>query len=160
MFQQPPPSGDIFKIADYNGALVLIYVHELREDIVTSFGPTDAIRADVHVLDGEHAGDSFENALLFGRALVPSLSGAVKGEPVLGRIGTGVPKPGQNPPFIIQPYDERDAKIATDWIASQKPGFQPADKAAKPEPAANGTGQVDISTLPPEVQELIRQSAK
>lgn len=184
MFQQPSQGGDQVKVPELIGALVLVYVREYRENITTSYGLSDAIAADVHVLDGPKAGESFENTLIFQKALIGALRGAIGGDPVLGRIGQGVAKPGQSAPYILQPFTAQDAAVATAWINS-RPKFQPAaapapvaapvapvppqaaapaavPAAATPSPAAaspaTGNGQVDISTLPPEVQELLRQS--
>ena len=170
MFQQPS-AGDQVKMAEIVGSLVLIYVHELREDIQTTFGPADAVAADVHVLDGAKAGESYENTLIFQKALIGALRGGIGGDPVLGRVSQGTAKPGQSPPYILQPYTQQDAAIATAWIQAHKPGFQAAAAAAPPPaqatpsaaPAApvaaggNGAG-VDVSALPPEVQELLRQA--
>lgn len=169
MFQQPS-QGDQVKVAELLNCLVLVWVRELREDIATTFGPSDAIACDIHVLDGTKGGEKFENTLVFQKALIGSLRGAIGGEPVLGRIGQGVAKPGQSAPYILQPFTDADAAVATGYIQRMKPGFQqgasanppPAAAAATPSPAASsapGNGaMVDISTLPPEVQELLRQT--
>jgi hypothetical protein len=177
MFQQPS-QGDQFKAAELVGSLVLIYVLELREDVTTSFGPADAIAADIHVLQGPGAGDSYKNTLIFQKALIGSLRGAIGGDPVLGRVGQGTAKPGQSAPYILHPYTDADAAVATAWIqANQKPFQAPATNGqaagppavAAPSPAAatpatgnglpNGMTAEAFAALPPEVQELLRQSA-
>jgi hypothetical protein len=173
MFQQPP-QGDQVKVAELTGSLVLIWAKEYRKDVPTSFGPSDAIAADVHVLDGLKGGETFENTLLFQRALIGSLQAAIGGDPVLGRIGQGVAKPGQSAPYILQPFTDADAALATHYIQQlgkpfQAPAGQPASPnppaaaaAASPSPAASSATAspvtVDISTLPKEVQELLRQT--
>jgi hypothetical protein len=184
MFQQPS-QGDQVKVAELLGSLVLIWAREYREDIQTTFGPSDAIAADVHVLDGPKGGEKFENTLIFQRALIGSLRSAIGGDPVLGRIGQGVGKPGQSPPFILQPYNQADAAVATGYIQRMPKPFQapanggaavtspaaapPANPthagAATPSPAAssasaNPAPAVDFAALPPEVQELLRQSGQ
>src|SRR6266487_1158715 len=166
MFQQPSAAGDQVKIPELLGSLVLVYVRDYCEGIVTTFGPSDAVAVDLHVLDGPQKGEDYQNTLIFQKALIGSLRGAIGGDPVLGRIGQGTAKPGQSPPYILTPYTEQDAALATAWIRSQPKPFQ-APAASTPAPApvpapvqaapANG-GQVDIASLPPEVQELIRQS--
>ena len=182
MFQQPP-QGDQVKVAELTGSLVLIWAKEYRKDVPTSFGPSDAIAADVHVLDGLKGGETFKNTMLFQRALIGSLQAAIGGEPVLGRIGQGVAKPGQSAPYILQPFTDADAALATHYIQQlgkpfQAPAGQPANPpaaaagtspaAATPSPATTATSPagpatgspitVDISTLPPEVQELLKQT--
>lgn len=178
MFQQPS-QGDQVKVAELVGCLVLIWVREFREDIPTTFGASDAIACDIHVLDGTKGGEKFENTLIFQRALIGSLKSAIGGDPVLGRIGQGVAKPGQSPPYILNPFTDADAALATGYIQGMAKPFQqpengspaatappsppPAAAAATPSPpassaSANGPVTVDISTLPPEVQELLRQT--
>ena len=169
MFQQPSAAGDQVKIPELLGALILVYVRDYREGIVTSFGPSDAVAVDLHVLDGPQKGEDYQNTLIFQKALIGSLRSAIGGDPVLGRIGQGTAKPGQSPPYILHPYTEQDAAVATAWINAQPKPFQQAAPAAAPPPVApapvpapqaspaNG-GQVDIASLPPDVQKLIRES--
>jgi hypothetical protein len=185
-FQQPS-QGDQVKVAELIGCLALIWVREFREDIPTTFGEADAVAVDLHVLDGPKGGEKFENTLLFQRALIGSLKPAVGGEPVLGRIGQGVGKPGQSPPYILLPFTDADAQLATGYIARMAKPFQApaaagppqpgehgytanpqaAAAAATPSPAAatpataNGAMTREIfDALPDEVQELLRQSGK
>jgi hypothetical protein len=183
MFQQPS-QGDRLDMKDVYGSLVLIWVREYREGITTPFGEKDAVACDVHVLDGGKGGEKFENTLIFGGALIGSLRSAVGGDPVLGRIGQGVSKPGQNAPWIIQPFTDADAALATGYIQRMPKPFQPSagngaavtSPAAAPaaNPPANPTAgtpsssaavpaanpPVDFAALPPEVQELLRQAGQ
>jgi hypothetical protein len=167
MFQQPS-QGDRLDMKDLLGSLVLIWVRELREGIPTPYGEREAIAADVHVLDGAKGGEKFENSLIFQAALIGSLRGAAGGDPVLGRIGQGVAKPGQSPPFILQPYTEQDAALATGYIQRMPKPFQPAangqpaEAAASPPTAnpAQPAGAIDYTALPPEVLELLRQAGQ
>lgn len=159
MFQQPS-QGDQVKVAELVGSLVLIWVKEYREGIMTVHGESDAVVVDLHALDGPKGGEKFENTLIFQRALIGSLRSAIGGEPVLGRIGTGIANPGKNAPFILQPFTDDDAAVATGYIQRMPKPFQaPAGNTAPTPAPANGSATVDISTLPAEVQELIRQSA-
>ena len=161
MFQQPSAGGDQVKIPELLGGLVLITVREYRDKITTSFGESDAVAVDLSVLDGPKAGEIYENALLFQRALVGSLRSATGGEPVLGRIGQGTAKPGQSAPYILLPYTDADAAVATAWITSRAARFQPpADTAPVAAPAPGNGAAVDIASLPPEVQELLKQSGQ
>jgi hypothetical protein len=189
MFQQPS-QGDRLAMADVFGSLVLIWVREYREDIQTAYGEKDAIACDVHVLDGAKGGEKFEHTLIFGGALIGSLRSAAGGDPVLGRISQGVSKPGQNAPWIIQPFTAEDAALATSYIQRMPKPFQapasgngngngqppnppaaaapsaaaatpsPATTAATPASSASASPPVDYSALPPEVLELLRQSGQ
>jgi hypothetical protein len=157
------------------GALVLIKVTDYRTGLPTVHGEKDAVACDVHVLDGRHGGEVFDNALLFQGALIGSLKPAVGGQPVLARVGQGVAKPGQNAPFVLNPFTEQDAAIAGPyWAAYQAKQFQAPAAAPAPAPAAapaappapapaapaNGMTAAAFSALPPAVQELLRQSGQ
>lgn len=193
MFQQPS-QGDKVIISELVGSLVLIWAHEHVEDIQTAFGAADAVRVDLHALDGPKGGEKFENTLIFQKALIGSLRSAIGGDPVLARIGQGTAKPGQSPPYVLLPFTDADAAVATGYIqrmpkpfqgaagnggpATTAPGATPAAAATATAPTApkgaaspvvatpsaaaaspaTGNTQVDISTLPPEVQELLRQT--
>jgi hypothetical protein len=170
MFQQPS-QGDQVKVADLLGSLTLIWARDYREDVTTAYGPADAVAVDIHVLDGPQGGEKFENTLLFQRALIGSLRSAIGGEPVLARIGQGVAKPGQSPPYILLPYTPADEALATSYMTRMPKPFQAAGNgSAAPvdqytnDPTAlrsTPTGAVDaatFNTLPPEVQELLRQT--
>jgi hypothetical protein len=114
-------------MSEHVGSLVLFYVHEIRTGIMTTFGEKEAVSCDAHVLDGPHAGESYENTLIFQGALIGSLRSATGGDPVLARIGTGVAKPGQKPPYVLTEFTDADARLAETWIAQHKPGVrQPA----------------------------------
>jgi hypothetical protein len=174
MFQQPS-EGDRFNAAELLGALCLFYVHEVRTGITTSFGDREAVAADVHVLDGPKTGEILENTLIFPGALIGSLRSAAGGDPVLGRVGQGVSKPGQSPPWVLQPFTDADAATATAWISSRfqgtgngdhattAPGAPQATAAATaPAPTAqapaNGMTAEAFAALPPEVKELLKQT--
>jgi hypothetical protein len=83
-----------------HGALLILRVREFVKDVNTSFGSTDAIRADVDVLDGPQAGETFTDTLVFPKVLVSQLKPSVGGM-VLGRLGQGQAKPGQSAPWVL-----------------------------------------------------------
>ncbi len=160
MFQQPSAGGERVSIPDLLGSLVLIWVREVREGIATPYGEKEAVAVDLHVLDGAHGGEKFENSLIFQGGLIGSLRSAAGGEPVLGRISQGTAKPGQSPPFILLPYSEQDAAVATGYIQRMPKSFQaPVAEAPAPAPAAPAAAPlVDLSALPAEVVDLLKQS--
>ncbi|WP_067184555.1 hypothetical protein [Microtetraspora niveoalba] len=172
MFQQPTGGGDSFKAAEHLGRLVVIYAKDYRENIPTTFGASNAISADIHVVDAPGGPQVFNNALLFPRALVASLRDAVGGQPVLARIGQGVAKPGQSAPYILNPFSDQDAAVATAYVNSLPKPFQAAAPApqsapaapapvpaqAAPAPAAAAAAPViDPNNLPADVAALLAQ---
>ena len=170
MFQQPS-QGDKFNVSEHVGSLCLFFVHDVRQGIMTTFGEKEAVACDIHVLDGPHAGEISSDALIFQGALIGSLRRAAGGDPVLGRIGQGVSKPGQQAPYILSEFTGDDAAKAETYLAERAKRFQGSGptttapgaaqaqaataSAATPAPG-NGTGQVDLSSLPAEVQELLK----
>ncbi|MEV1201706.1 hypothetical protein [Microbispora rosea] len=169
MFKQPSGSGDVFKPADHLGRLVLVYALAFREQIPTSFGASDAVAADVHVIDAPGGPQVYNNALLFQRALIASLRDAVGGDPVLARIGQGVAKPGQSAPYVLNPFTDQDAAVATAYVNSLPKPFQaaapaqqtaPAPAATVPAPApapAAPAPAIDPANLPADVAALLAQ---
>jgi len=162
VFQQPS-QGDKFNVSEHTGALCLFFVHDVRQGIPTSFGEKEAVACDIHVLDGTDAGEIFQDCLIFQGALIGSLRRAAGGDPVLARIGQGVAKPGQQPPYVLAEFTDQDAAKAGAYLAERAKKFQgtspaPAAPAAPAAAPVNGAGAVDIASLPPEVQELLKQS--
>ena len=161
MFQQPS-QGDRFTVADHVGSLCLFFVHEVRQGLPTSFGDREAVACDVHVLEGQDAGEIFQDCLIFQGGLIGSLRRAAGGDPVLGRIAQGIAKPGQNAPYILSEFTPADAAKAEAYLTERAKRFTGTSAAADATVAApapvNGTAAVDIASLPPEVQELLKQS--
>ena len=114
---QDPVAGDRISFDELNGSLLLIFVHELVKDVPTSFGDADAIRCDVTVLDGDHITDQYSDTLIFPRVLVSQLRKNV-GAMVLGRLGQGAKKPGQNPPWILTAATDTEKQVGEKWLAS------------------------------------------
>lgn len=102
-----PRSGDKLDLDAANGALLHITVHEVVKDIETTFGKSDAVRADVAILDGAKKGEELEGVLFFPRLLQSQLGQAV-GETVIGRLGRGIAKPGKSAPWILTPPNTDD----------------------------------------------------
>lgn len=168
MFQQPAENtGEKVPMAELVGALCLIYVREVRQGVTTQFGEKEAVACNWHVLDGPKTGEVYEDALIFQGALIGSLKGAAGGDPVLGRIGLGVKKPGQNAPYVLSPFTAQDAVLATAYIqrlpqpfqapAATSPAAAAAPPAAAPVPPAV---TLDLSSLDPAVIELLKQAGQ
>lgn len=185
-FQQPAEGGDrLPDLHEFIGCLILFQVLDHKSGVATPYGEKDPVACDVHVLDGPHGGEVFSNALIFQGGLVGALKGAVGGGPVLARMGLGTAKAGQQAPYILLPFTTQDAAMAGPyWAGVQAKGFQapaaaapaqaapaaaaPAVPTSAPAPAAAPAttisaspapaGTVDLSSLPKNVQELIRQT--
>src|SRR5690606_33350595 len=74
------------------------------------------------------------NTLIFGTALVPNIGGGAPDGIVLGRLGQGVGKNGNNPPWILLPHDEADLGKAQAWLVQDASSgvTQPATTQAPP----------------------------
>jgi hypothetical protein len=111
------PSG--LKLDELNGALLLIWAHRVEKDIATVHGPKDAIAADVHVLDGDHAGEVYRDTLVFPAVLQAQLRSSVgSGDPTLGRLGKGLAKKGQSAPWLLVDASDDDEKRAAVHVAN------------------------------------------
>ncbi|MFB4276061.1 hypothetical protein ACBJ59_12255 [Nonomuraea sp. MTCD27] len=148
MFQQPT-AGSNFKAKDHVGHLLLIYVRELRTGIVTQYGPSDAISADVVVLTDQNGPRVEPGVLFFQKPLIGSLRNEVGKDPVLARLGQGVAKPGQDPPYILNPFDQNDADWATQWLTSVGGNpFQTAPALQQPAAPVPQVPQAPVAPLP------------
>ena len=115
-FNDPGSGGDRIDWNALDGALLLFDVKALEEGIVTAFGDRSAVRADVSVLDGTHKGERFAEALVFPLKLIGQLRTSV-GEMVLGRLGKGAAKPGQNPPWQLAAATDADKATGERYLA-------------------------------------------
>lgn len=115
---ESPASGTGIDWATLKGALLIIEVRELVKDINTVHGITDAVRADISVVDGALKGETYIDTLIFPRALKAQTAPMV-GKKVLGRLGQGEPKPGMNPPWRLADATPEDVVAATTFLTSQ-----------------------------------------
>lgn len=124
-----PAKSEFVDWKDINGALIVLEVDEFVPGVPTVHGDNDAIRADLHVLDGELKGETYEGTLIFGRSMVPQLKKR-QGEMVLCRVGQGAKQKGKNAPWQLQEATAADRKIGMEWFQSRKPAdpFSDADE--------------------------------
>jgi hypothetical protein len=119
-------SGEKLPLTELNGSLLLFTVKSVETDIKTAFGTTDAVKADVAVLDGPHKAETFEDTLVFPKILRSALAPNV-GEMVIGRLGQGSAKPGQSPPWVLAAASDEEKAIGTAYLAHREaitsPGF-------------------------------------
>jgi hypothetical protein len=110
------PGGDKLPLADLNGRLIMIEVHEALTGVATSFGVSDPVRCDVHVLDGDAKGEVYSDSLIFPKVLCGQLRSQVGGK-VLGRLGQGVAKPGQSAPWVINAATDDEKVTGRKYLA-------------------------------------------
>lgn len=124
-FTAPSAPGSGIQFADHLGALLLIEVEGVEVGIKTSFGDSDAVKANVHVIDGNGAGESYDDTLIFPKILQSQLKKSV-GQKVLGRLGQGTAKPGQSAPWLLNEASADDIAKAETWVAANKPAVTSA----------------------------------
>lgn len=124
-----PGTSEFVDWKDINGALIVLEVEEFVSKVPTVHGDNDAIRADLHVLDGELSGETYEGTLIFGRSMVPQLKRRV-GEMVLCRVGQGAKQKGKHAPWQLHEATDDDKKIGMAWWLNRKPAdpFSDADE--------------------------------
>lgn len=130
----PPATPTGIDLKQINGALLLIEVTAHETGIPTSFGPSNAVRANVTVLDGPNKGEQYTDTLLFPRVLQSQLKPAVGKPAVLARLGQGTAKAGQSPPWILNNPTDDDTATARKYLAymaSQAPVSTPAPTEEK-----------------------------
>ncbi|GAA3765690.1 hypothetical protein [Micromonospora maritima] len=111
-------------ITDFDGALLLVTPTEIRENVPTKNGPSDATVADVQVVDGPQAGTELKSILVFQKILQKQLRPKVgTGRMVLGRLGKGTATPGKTAPWILGDPTDQDKQAARDHLAKVAPPF-------------------------------------
>jgi hypothetical protein len=128
-----PGTGDKLDLKSLLGSLLYVTVTEYVTGIETSFGVTDAIRANVAVLDGEHKGDTLNDTLIFPSVLVGQLKSAVGAtDPnVVGRLGQGLAKPGKSAPWVLNEPSPADLDVATKYEGYAERRKAEAEEEAK-----------------------------
>lgn len=125
MFNDPSTATGI-DWKDLHGSLLLFKVHSQEVGIKTVHGDSNAIRADVIVLDGDKEGEVYTDTLVFPKVLQSQLKPSINAASnmVLGRLGQGHKKPGQSPPWTLAAAEEKDKVVGKDYIAkSAEPPF-------------------------------------
>lgn len=119
-----PPSGGI-TWADHNGGLLVIEPLSIETGISTTFGPADAVKANVHVITAPGDSVDFDDCLVFPKLLASQLRGQI-GNRVVGRLGQGAAKPGQSAPWLLIEATEDDLSKAKAWLAARGPAVTSA----------------------------------
>lgn len=141
--------GDRFKVADYEGHLVLVYPKELLKEKETVHGAADAVKAHVVVLTDQNR--VFYETLLFPVGIVIQTKNVLGGI-VLGRIGKGVAKtPGRSAPWqLLDTTDAADEAAAEAYIAANPSGppLPTVDEPAGPSFTKPSAAQVPAAAFP------------
>ncbi|QDF17575.1 hypothetical protein SEA_YAGO84_43 [Gordonia phage Yago84] len=118
-FSLPPAPSEV-NISDLVGVLVLCKPTEVIESMQTEVGTAEnVVRADITAVDGDLAGQTFEDVLVFQTALKRALLKVLDGPNpmLLGRIEMGNKKPGKNAPYLFGKPDEDDIAAARAVLA-------------------------------------------
>lgn len=128
----PSASAAALDLDAINGKLLLLKPTKIEEGVVTALGTKDATVADVAVLDGDDAvavlnGDDatvLKDVFVWPKVLQAQLKPKVAtGRYVLGRLGRGTAKPGQNAPWKLFEADDADKKVARAFILAERFDF-------------------------------------
>lgn len=114
---KPGTGGSGFRASEHIGALVAFVGVKLEVDVETQYGRSNAARVQIAVpLDGDSAGEVYQDALIFGAALVPQLTNGDT-DIVVGRITIGeAKKAGQNAPYVLQEPTEAEIASVVEWL--------------------------------------------
>jgi hypothetical protein len=129
------PGGNRIDYNEFVGKLFVVEPLEVEHGIQTSVNkdPVDAVRANVYVLLGKDRQEEFEDTLIFPRVLQGQVRRKI-GSLVVGRLGQGEGKKGQNPPWILAEPSASDLKKATDfWSARSMSAASSDDDYDEPE---------------------------
>lgn len=132
----PPSSGGI-PFGEHLGALLLIDVKGYETGVETVHGVSDAVRADVQVIDGPGAPESYTDALIFPKVLRSQLKNSL-GKQVLGRLSQAPAKAGKNPAWLLDAASAQEVAAAEAWVRNQAPAFTPPAAASATDRVAAG----------------------
>lgn len=132
--------GDQIVWEDLHGALLFVQPMSIERGVNTKHGGRDAVYANVAVLDGEHGGDKYRDALIFPATLVGQLKRCTMGKMILGRLIQGDakidpdtgelavnPETGEpyNRPWKFDKPSEADKTEARAYLAAQRQANRP-----------------------------------
>ena len=164
-FAAPAPPSEGIQWEALFGRLLLIEPTSIELGIETQYGPKDAVRANVTVIDGDNPGDERTDTLIFPKVLVSQIRG-VQGFPnvkVLGRLEQGEAKRGQKPPWrLAQQLSPADHDLGQRYLAhrSSQGLQQPASAAPQPQPAPQPQQQAPQQQWPQQAAGAMQQPAQ
>lgn len=111
-------AGSYIAIKDLLGELVLFTPTEYVEEVQTDFGTKDAVMTDLVVLS--QAGTEYDDVMIFQGSLIGQLKRKIPGgRKLLGVIGKGEAKKGQNAPYILEAPTDEQKQTARDFLAGR-----------------------------------------
>ncbi len=126
-----PGSASALDLNELNGKLLLLKPSHVEMGVKTVLGEKDATVSDVHVVDGDD--EPHTQAFIWPRVLQSQLRSTVgTGRWVLGRLGQGVAKPGQNAPWRLADPTDDDRKLAAKYLAGLAAPVSPGDDDTPP----------------------------
>lgn len=146
-FNRPQTGGgDVFKPAEHTNELLLVWPRDMRYNVTTPTGVSDAIACDIVVLDGPAAGAKFVNTLLFSAGLRNNLQSYLGDpNPALGRM-IQVQLQGGKTTWNLADFTDADAALATSYL--QHNPHNPAPVQQSPAPQANQWAPAPTAAAP------------
>lgn len=124
------PSGAGITFEDFLGKLFVVEPLEVEKGVKTIHGESDAVRANVYVLLGPDKVEEFEDTLIFPKVLQSQTRRKI-GSYVVGRLGQGEAKRGQNAPWVFEAPSDGDLSKASKFLLSQGAAEEPEDDDAE-----------------------------
>ena len=124
-FSGPGESGP--GITTFEGHLLLVTPTEYIDEMTTAYGDTDAVVADMVVLDGpeleeEGVPEEFPETYIFQNRLIAQTKRKVNRGMILGRLGKKkAEKKGYSDAWSLEDPDEDDKQKARDYLATKEP---------------------------------------
>jgi hypothetical protein len=120
-----PGSGGQFVAKEHVGHLLIITPKAIEKDVKTVNGESDAIRADVVVVDEKDPSksDAIDDTLIFQKVLQGQLRSEIGKRRVLGRLFLDevTKKPGQSAPYKLAAPTKDEVKLAGEYLDSIDP---------------------------------------
>lgn len=121
-FSGPGESGP--GITTFEGSLLLLTPTEYIEEMTTSYGDTDAVVADMVVLDETEDGEPEEHpdTYIFQNRLIAQTKRKVNRGMILGRLGKKkAEKKGYSDAWSLEDPTDEDKQKARDFLATKEP---------------------------------------
>lgn len=140
-FNRPQSGGgDVFKPQEHANELVLVWPRDMRYNVTTPTGVSDAMACDIVVLDGPGAGQKYINTLLFSVGLRNNLQSYLGDpNPALGRI-LHVALQGGKTTWNLADFSDADAENAAAYLQAFPHNPAPVQQQAAPQQQGGGWG--------------------